>query len=164
LSYQKLAETAEQWPVIGRGDLYYGGTTYENRQGLGVQLTSAAQRGEALPLGWPRLAPLPAAGENGLLAVPITLLYDRGALVMPSQLLHQRLAETHVRLNPADAASLKIEDGSRVEVQLGAAVSLATARIDPEAPQGFVLAPRSVGLPIAAPAPVELRLAEKVTA
>ena len=29
----------DQWPIVGRGDLYYGGTTYENKQGLGVHLT-----------------------------------------------------------------------------------------------------------------------------
>ncbi len=38
LTYQKLAEVHEQWPMIGRSDLYYGGTGYENSQGLGVQL------------------------------------------------------------------------------------------------------------------------------
>lgn len=40
ISYGKLAEVTEQWPIVGRGDLYYGGTTYENRQGLGVHLNS----------------------------------------------------------------------------------------------------------------------------
>ncbi len=39
VTYQKLAEVTEQWPIIGREDLYYGGTSYENRQGLGVQLS-----------------------------------------------------------------------------------------------------------------------------
>lgn len=38
ISYGKLAEVTEQWPIVGRSDLYYGGTTYENRQGLGVHL------------------------------------------------------------------------------------------------------------------------------
>lgn len=42
LSYRKLAEVTEQWPIVGRGDLYYGGTTYENRQGLGVHLNVPA--------------------------------------------------------------------------------------------------------------------------
>jgi len=38
ISYGKLAEVSEQWPLVGRGDLYYGGAAYENKQGLGVQL------------------------------------------------------------------------------------------------------------------------------
>jgi NADH-quinone oxidoreductase subunit G len=41
ISYRKLAEVTEQWPIVGRGDLYYGGTTYENSQGLGVHLAPA---------------------------------------------------------------------------------------------------------------------------
>ncbi len=35
LTYQKLAESPEQWPSIGRTDLYYGGTGYDNHQGIG---------------------------------------------------------------------------------------------------------------------------------
>jgi NADH-quinone oxidoreductase subunit G len=31
--YRRLAETEAQWPIIGRADLYYGGTMYENSQG-----------------------------------------------------------------------------------------------------------------------------------
>ena len=41
VSYLKLAEVVEQWPIVGRADMYYGGTTYENKQGLGVQLALA---------------------------------------------------------------------------------------------------------------------------
>ncbi len=39
ISYRRLAEVTEQWPIIGRGDLYYGGTSYQNSQGLGVHLS-----------------------------------------------------------------------------------------------------------------------------
>ena len=35
----------------GRGDLYYGGTTYENRQGLGIQLALAPHLTHASPEG-----------------------------------------------------------------------------------------------------------------
>lgn len=38
ISYEKLAEVHEQFPIIGRADLYYGGTSYQNTQGLGVHL------------------------------------------------------------------------------------------------------------------------------
>ncbi len=46
LSYARLAETNPQRPIIGRSDLYYGGTSYENNQGLGKQLSTVAVRGE----------------------------------------------------------------------------------------------------------------------
>ena len=48
LTYAKLAETVDQRPIIGRSDLYYGGTSYENRQGLGKQLSTAAVRSETV--------------------------------------------------------------------------------------------------------------------
>ena len=38
ISYAKLSEVHEQWPIIGRADLYYGGTSYQNTQGWGVHL------------------------------------------------------------------------------------------------------------------------------
>jgi predicted molibdopterin-dependent oxidoreductase YjgC len=46
LTYAKVSEVKPQWPVVGRGDMYYGGTTYENTTGLGAHLTAAAGRGE----------------------------------------------------------------------------------------------------------------------
>ncbi len=38
ISYGKLAEVGEQWPPAGGANLYYVGTAYENRHGLGVPL------------------------------------------------------------------------------------------------------------------------------
>jgi NADH-quinone oxidoreductase subunit G len=46
ISFGKLAETTEQWPIIGRNDLYYGGTSYQNVQGLGVHLGIAVLESE----------------------------------------------------------------------------------------------------------------------
>jgi NADH-quinone oxidoreductase subunit G len=38
ITYQGLAEVHAQEPIIGRADLYYGGTSYMNSQGLGMHL------------------------------------------------------------------------------------------------------------------------------
>ncbi|KAF0106096.1 MAG: NADH-quinone oxidoreductase subunit G [Anaerolineaceae bacterium] len=46
ITYGKLAETTEQWPIIGRADLYYGGTSYQNSQGLGVPLGRENKKAE----------------------------------------------------------------------------------------------------------------------
>ena len=48
LSYPKLAESPEQWPLVGRADLYYGGTSYDNHQGIG----RGAAAGRAGPPAW----------------------------------------------------------------------------------------------------------------
>jgi NADH-quinone oxidoreductase subunit G len=163
LSYSKLAEVSEQWPIVGRGDLYYGGTTYENSQGLGVQLTPAAQRGAALPLGWPDL-PEVQIPKLGLLAVPVTRLYDRGQTVLPSKLLHQRIPQPYLAIHPDDASRLRIPDGATVELSYQNTTSLVAIRFDERVPVGVILVPRSMGVPINSPQPAELRLGERVAA
>jgi NADH-quinone oxidoreductase subunit G len=158
LDYQKLAEVQAQWPLVGRGDLYYGGTSYENAQGLGVQL-EPAQNGASL-LAWPQVSDfkLPMLG---LMAFPITRLYDRGATLMPSKLLHARIGEPYVVLNEADAGRLKINNGAMVRVTFNASgqSAIIQARLDPELPERVALVPRSFGLPISGPAQVEIKLA-----
>jgi len=163
LSYSKLAEVSEQWPIVGRGDLYYGGTTYENHQGLGVQLIPAAQRGAALPLGWPELLEIQIP-KLGLLAVPVTRLYDRGQTVLPSKLLHQRIPQPYLAIHPEDARRLRIPDGATVELSYQNTTSLVAIRFDERVPAGIILVPRSMGVPINSPQPAELRLVERVAA
>lgn len=162
LTYAKLSEVVEQWPIIGRGDLYYGGTTYENRQGLGVQLPPDVQRGKEAELGWQNPVGL-GEFESGLLAVPVTRLYDRGVTVTTSHLLQQRIAQVGVALNPADAEKLGIANGERVSVQLNHAAHLVIAKLDENAPLGVVLVPRSLGIPLFQPQPVQIRTVEKVS-
>ncbi len=66
-------------PLVGRSDLYYGGTTYENDQGLGVQLPLARCQGNGVRFD--HRQPVAGLTEGQLLVVPVTRLYDRGALV-----------------------------------------------------------------------------------
>lgn len=47
LSYERLSQTQPQWPPVGRDDLYYGGTAYDNTGGLGVRYPSDAERDPA---------------------------------------------------------------------------------------------------------------------
>ncbi len=160
LTYRALAEVTEQWPIIGHepGERYYGGTAYHNFQGLGVQLTSAAQRGERVALSW---QPPPAPVEmpaDGLLAVPVTRLYDRGRTLIPTAFLHPRLAEPHVVLHPEVAARLDVLEGSTVHLHLDSSSTAVTIRLDEAVPVGIVLVPRSLGMPISGPMPVEIKV------
>ena len=163
LSYTKLSAVEEQWPIVGRQDLFYGGTTYENNQGLGVQLTSAAERGENVSLTWPELSDLELP-ENALLAVPTTLLYDRGQTFLPSELLHQRIPQPYIALHPSTAGSLGVLNGASVQVRLNGTSTLVTSRLDGTLPEGVVLVPRSMGIPITGPTRIEIRLVERVAA
>ncbi len=163
LSYMLLAEVSEQWPIVGRGDLYYGGTTYENSQGLGIQLTTASERGENVPLTWPNLVQsnLP---ESDLLAVPVTRLYDRGQTVRPSKLLKDRIPHPYVTMNPVDAGKLKIAEGYTIQMTLNGSANIVNVQLDTDVPAGVVLVPRSMGMPIARPMAVEIRIMEQVNA
>jgi NADH-quinone oxidoreductase subunit G len=163
LTYTQLAEVVEQWPIVGRSDLYYGGTTYENSQGIGVQLPLAGPAG----LSWPKLVEV-GLPKIGLLAVPITRLYDRGSTLMPSSMLHQRIPEPYVVLSTLDAERLKISEGAVVQLLPvdGETVfgGRATARLDADVPERVVLVPRSFGLSISGPVAVSVRLAERALA
>jgi NADH-quinone oxidoreductase subunit G len=162
--YRKLAETELQLPIVGRGDLYYGGTTYENTQGLGVQLTPAAQMGETISLGWPQAVSLPAS-DDSMLAVPVTRLYDRGQTVLPSALLHLRIPQPYVILHPEEAVRLRLRSGAGqfgpAVVQVNGSDVTVEVRVDETIPAGLVLAPRSMGLPLEGPAAVKLAMAER---
>jgi NADH-quinone oxidoreductase subunit G len=161
VDYQKLAQVEEQWPIVGGGDLYYGGTTYENSQGLGLQLPLAP----AGAFSWPQ-APDFRLPMLGLIAFPVTRLYDQGTTLMPSRLLHQRIGEPHVVLNAADAARLKVADGALVRLVFADQGNevITPARLDDRLPERVALVPRSFGIPIAGPMPVEVRRAERVKA
>jgi len=149
-SYRKLAETNEQWPIVGRGDLYYGGTTYENKQGLGVQLALNAP------------TPIPSISmesfrpdEDHWLVVPVTRLYDRGITVTTSELLRSHIGKPSVFLHPETAKKLGVEAGGQVEVN----GVRAKVWLDETIPASVALLPRSMGFPINAPAVAELKKA-----
>ncbi|HWQ83813.1 MAG TPA: molybdopterin dinucleotide binding domain-containing protein, partial [Anaerolineales bacterium] len=152
--------------IVGRGDLYYGGTTYENKQGLGVQLAPLAQTGQPISLGWvkPKELDLGVGSSGGLVGVPVTLLYDRGTTLLPSDLLHQRMPAPYVCLHPEDARNLRLKQGDAVEVSTGGAHVLVTIKVDETIPAGIVLVPRSMGIPLNSPANLAIQPAEKITA
>ena len=161
LDYAKLSEVREQWPMVGRGDLYYGGTTYENRQGLGVHLSNAAGRGEKVSL--PRVQKVAALRpkEKKLLAVPITKLYDRGLTVSSAELLDQRIGEAFIALHPSAAEKFGVGAGEHVTLTLDGMSGEVVVKIDDTISAGVALVPRSMGLPISEPSEASLKVAKK---
>lgn len=145
LSYQKLAQVEKQWPDVGGADLYYGGTAYENAAGLGAQVPTAADRGEVFTVNHISDAGKPAT--DGLVAVPTTLLYDRGTTFVRSHLMLPRTAKPCVELSSADAARLGIADGETVVLSMEGRETKVTARVDSIAPEGVALVPQSLGGP-----------------
>lgn len=160
ITYLALADAPEQWPIIGRADLYYGGTTYENKQGIGVQLPNAIQRGEQVTLGWPALVETQNPAD-GLLAVPVTKIYAGGSTLIHSTLLDQRRVGAVLWLHPDDAAANAIMAGDLVHLQCGEASAMATAVLDEKVPKGVILLPRSAGIPLHEPCVVQIRVVER---
>jgi len=157
ISYQALSEVREQWPLVGGGDLYFGGTAYANRQGLGVKLSSDVELGAPAEMPWPE-PPVRPTGA-GLLLIPVYRLYDRGTTLLPSTLLEPHRAARQIELNPMDARALGASDGSRLEIEWDGRVESCSAAVSEQVPAGAALVPRSSGLSLLTPTRARLRLA-----
>ena len=154
ISYAKLAEVTEQWPVVGRGDMYYGGTSYENTQGLGVHLTLAGA------------APAAIASGNGfpqgeLVAVPVTRLYDQGNTVRPAKLLESHIGSASVWVNPITGAKIGVDNGGQAQVSLNGIEAEVSVKFDATLTPNVILVYRSFGIPISEPTVATLTVAEK---
>ncbi|CAG0929511.1 NADH-quinone oxidoreductase subunit G [Thermoflexales bacterium] len=63
LDYVCLAETKEEWPPVGTSsDLYFGGTAYDNRGGVGAQTKSLFEINGRSELKW--IEPPPPSGQS----------------------------------------------------------------------------------------------------
>lgn len=140
--YQNLAWTEPQVPPIG-DDVYYGGTAYKNKGGLGIQIATAADKGETVSAGTVNVPEVTKAGRGKILVVPTTRLYNRERAFRPSTLVHARVAAPHVGLSSEDAQRLKVVNGDTVEVEIdnGPAVQL-QVRVDDGVPTGTLTLPR----------------------
>jgi len=154
LSYRLLAQVSEQWPIIGRNDLYFGGTSYANAQGLGVHLSLPSQTPS---LAWPQV-PEVNLPESMLLAVPVTILYDRGRTLITNGLLHRRIPSPYIELHPEDAQRLGFNDGAQLQFTMGDILVKAILHVSQQVPSGVGLVPRSLGIPINSPTIIELKV------
>src|SRR5215216_1594070 len=158
LNYAKLSEVKPQWPIVGRGDMYYGGTTYENTMGMGAHLTAAAGRGEKVHISRIQKEEAPRPKEKELLAVPVNKLYDRGTTVMMSaHLLRERIGGPVIALHPDAAKNLGVEAGQLVNVSFNGVSGEAVVKFDDTISVGIALVPRDMGLAIREPVPAKVK-------
>jgi NADH-quinone oxidoreductase subunit G len=163
LTYAKISEVKPQWPIVGRGDMYYGGTTYENTMGLGAYLTNASGRGETVEVERPHREAAPRPRGDELLAVPVNKLYDRGTTVMQSaDLLRDRIGHPTIALHPDAAKNLGIEAGQLVSLSFDSVSGEARVRLDETISVGVALVPREMGFAIREPVPAQIRVLEQV--
>jgi len=159
LSFRRLAEVSEQWPIVGRSDLFYGGTLYENSQGMGVQLAPSARGGERVSIPPVKRRTALRPQEEACLAVPVTRLYDRGITVSTSGLLQARIGEAAVLVHPSLAKKLGLE--ALAEIRLDGSTLQLKVRLDETVPASVALLPRSMGIPIAEPTVITLKASKQ---
>ena len=152
VTYNKLAEVTAQWPEVGSGDLYYGGTSYKNMQGLGAHLSMAAL--PELQAANDGASPRPKDGE--LLAVPVTKLYDKGTTMAPAALLESHTGESALTINPATGLKIGLSNGGQAKLKLDDLEMEAAVRFDETVSTGVVLVYRSFGIPISEPTTMQL--------
>lgn len=142
MGYTELSRVEPQFPDVGGDDLYYGGTVYSNHGGLGVQWATNAEK----PRYKMTVRPVNTAAEksDGLVAVPIRVLYNRDMLFEPSTVMHQRVPAPYAELNQADAEALGITDGDTIAVGVGEHQLEVLARVNGRTPAGAVLIPQHV--------------------
>lgn len=162
LTYDKLTELRPQWPIVGRSDMFYGGTTYENKHGMGATLPAATgAETVSLPKVQSESAPRPSKDE--LLAVPVNKLYDRGTTVMMSaHLLREWIGGPTVSLHPDAAQKLGVVDGELVTVSFNGTSGAAKVKLDDTISVGVALIPRDMGFAIYEPVSATITAAEKV--
>ncbi len=173
ISYKLLSETSEQWPVFGREDLYYGGTGYENNQGLGVQLPLAdRQEQSTLQLSGSPLKSVHIPKLGGVV-FPVNRLYDRGQTLIHSKLVLGRVGEPFVVISIRDAERMRLEAGDMVQISFETSragtdapyssdnIAIVRVQISDELPERIALIPRSFGMPADKPAQVDIRKADK---
>lgn len=155
VSYQVVSSVTEQLPIIGRGDLYYGGTQYENRQGMGKHLkTVGLVKSTELPT-------LPAAETlvvpaGSVRLAPVTKLYDHSQVVGYSTLLRQRLADPAIQLHPHLAQTLGLEEGA-AQLKMDGIEMQVQVKLNLTLPEDTAIVARRAGIPVFQPQAVTLK-------
>lgn len=137
MDYRSLAQVEKQWPDVGGADLYYGGTSYTNKSGLGQQW--AAEGETKLPEPY-ALGDTAQAELLGLQVLTSAALYNStGTLLREADVLRPRMAQPTVFLHETDAQSRKITSGDSVQVVVNGVTLNATAVINGHAPAGLAI-------------------------
>jgi NADH-quinone oxidoreductase subunit G len=133
MDYRSLARVEEQWPIIGRDDLYYGGTSYDNKSGLGQQWAAAAEAGAVDSF---TVADTQTTAAGSIQLVRAAALYTPGILINHAPVLADRLAQPTLYVNEADAGSLAVDEGDVITVN---GITAVTVHVNGRAPQGVAV-------------------------
>jgi NADH-quinone oxidoreductase subunit G len=146
ISYQALAKVEErQFPDVGGEDLYYGGTAYENKGGLGMQIATEADNGAKFRRTKVKLPEAPGAKRGEFLIIPSTRLYNRESTFRPSAVVHPRVLPPFIELNATDAAKMSLGEGSCVDVTMDEVTARVFVHVNGSVMKGTAVLPRNMG-------------------
>ena len=140
--YKELAKVERQFPDVGGDDLYYGGTAYQNKAGLGVQIPTTADSGESMRAVEVKLPGLPKAQDGQWLILPTVRLYNRQNMFRPSIMVHPRVMMPYAEMSPEDARQLSVGHGNVVEVAVAKTRVRVRVAVNASLPAGMILLPR----------------------
>ena len=89
--YAALAQVTEAWPPVGSNDLYFGGTAYDNRGGVGVQIKSGVELDGQSEVNWIE-PPVPSAEST----LHVRQLNRHGTLIDQSAVYQPRLIDAPI--------------------------------------------------------------------
>ena len=161
ITYQELAESAGSEASLRR-DLYFNGTSYVNRQGYGIQLPSAVERGEKAVVEKAAAFRLKAPGRDEILVLPCNALLDRGSLLAPASLPENRVSGPILRMHPRLAARHNLGEGSVANLLVDSIQYPVKVALDASLPEKAAFLPRSAGVPIREPGVFTLATAEEM--
>jgi NADH-quinone oxidoreductase subunit G len=142
MTHARLSRTPKQFPDVGGDDLYYGGTSYNNEHGVGIQWAVTSEQGEAPASVAVQSGDALSAEGDRLVIVPVTSLYDREHLFTYTDILDERIPEPYAALNPATAEALGVGAGDALNVAFNGHDVTVHARIEPGVPEGLAVVPR----------------------
>jgi NADH-quinone oxidoreductase subunit G len=150
VTYQTLAATGTSgtWGRQVNEAVFYDGTSYENSEGVGIQLPSLIEGSKAsLSLA---MRPAPAPGDaRPLLLLGLPLAYDGDPLLRGS-LLERQVPQPYVALSRADAERQNIRSGDLVRLDSAAGELTMAARVVADLPAGVAVVPANLpGLSLA---------------
>lgn len=147
ITYSALALTGQlgNWGRHSTEMFYYDGTSYLNKEGVGMQYPSWVEASSASFSVQPLDAETPVADERYPFVLLVQQVLYNGDPLLRDSLLLAHVPHPYVVLNPNDAQAAAITTGDRVEVASVAGALEFVARVSLEIPAGSVLVP--AGLP-----------------
>ncbi|MFQ3632309.1 NADH-quinone oxidoreductase subunit NuoG [Roseiflexus sp.] len=148
-TYESLGLTRKpQWGRQPNEAVFYDGTSYENTEGVGVQIAAEADHPNALfSLRTRALQPVDVSDDHSCILLAAPRAYDGRAWGRDSKLL-PRMVTPHLILSVEDAAALEIAPGRLVRIASETGSAVLPAQIDRNLPRGLALMPDVDGAPL----------------